>query len=67
MAVVVIVGTDKGGMLLRADDSREHWELGELIFRGWRVTAATRDAGSRTYVGVASEMFGSSILASDDL
>jgi len=54
-------------MLLRADDSREYWELGELIFRGWRVTAAARDAGSRTYVGVASEMFGSSILASDDL
>jgi hypothetical protein len=67
MAVVVIVGTDKGGMLLRADDARERFELGELRFRGWRVTAAARDPGGRTYVAVAGEVFGSAILASDDL
>ena len=67
MAVLVIVGTDKGGMLLRADDSRERWELGELGFRGWRVTSATRDPGGRTYVAVALESFGNAILASDDL
>ena len=35
MAVVLIVGTDKGGMLLRTDDARERWEIGELGFRGW--------------------------------
>ena len=67
MAVVVIVGTDKGGMLLRADDARERWELGELGFRGWRVTSATRDPGGRTYVAVALESFGNAVLASDDL
>ncbi len=67
MAVVVIVGTDKGGMLLRSDDAREHWELGELGFRGWRVTAAARDPAGRTYVAVALESFGNAVLASDDL
>jgi hypothetical protein len=67
MGVVVIAGTDKGGMLLRADDARERWELGPLEFRGWRVTAAARDPGGRTYLGVALESFGNAILASDDL
>ncbi len=67
MGVVVIVGTDKGGMLLRADDAREHWEFGELEFRGWRVTSATRDPQGRTYLAVALESFGNAILASDDL
>ncbi len=67
MAMVVIVGTDKGGMLLRSDDAREHWEPGELGFRGWRVTSATRDPDGRTYLAVALESFGNAVLASDDL
>jgi photosystem II stability/assembly factor-like uncharacterized protein len=67
LAVVVIVGTDKGGVLVRSDEQREHWDPGELTFRGWRVTAATRDPGGRFYVAVALESFGSAILASDDL
>ena len=64
MAVVVIVGTDKGGMLLRSDDVREHWELGELGFRDWRVTSAARDPGGRTYLAVALESFGNAVLDS---
>jgi hypothetical protein len=54
-------------VLLRAEDARERWEIGELDFRGWRVTAAARDGGGRTYVAVATEVFGCAILASDDL
>ena len=46
MPVTLIVGTDKGGMLLRADDDREQWEVGELGFPGWRVTAAAPTWGS---------------------
>ena len=46
MGVVVIVGTDKGGMLIRADDAREHWELGELAFRGWRGVPGHRGQGT---------------------
>ena len=67
MGVVVLVGTDKGGALLRSDERRERWDVGPLAFQGWRVTAAARDAGGRTYVGVATEAFGNAILASDDL
>jgi hypothetical protein len=67
MPVTLIVGTDKGGMLLRADDDREQGEVGELGFPGWRVTAAARDATGRTYLGVALESFGNAVLVSDDL
>ena len=66
MAVVLIVGTDKGDMLLRADDAREHWDVGPLGFRGWRVTSAARDAGGRTYLGVHAESsYKNAVLASD--
>ena len=40
MSVALIVGTDKGGMIFQADESRTNWRSSELIFRGWRVTAA---------------------------
>ena len=67
MGVVVIVGTAKGAALLRADDARERWEIDALLVKGWIVTAATRDAAGRTYVGVTSDVYGSAILVSDDL
>ena len=64
MGVALIVGTDKGGMIFRAEPNRSAWSAGELIFRGWRVTAATRDQHGRFYVAVAGEVFGCAILAS---
>lgn len=67
MGVVVIVGTAKGAALLRAEASRERWEIEALLVKGWIVTAATRDAGGRTYVGVTSDVYGAAILVSDDL
>ncbi len=66
MGVVVIVGTAKGAALLRSDDKRESWEIDALEFKGWIVTAATRDSGGRYYVGVTSDVYGTAILASDD-
>lgn len=55
MAVVIIVGTEKGAMLRRSDDARERWDIGEIGFRGWRATAATRVPKGRTPVAVAGE------------
>ena len=66
MGVVVIVGTNKGAALLRADASRESWAVDALRFKGWIVTAAARDPGGRYYVGVASDVYGAAILVSDD-
>jgi hypothetical protein len=66
MSVCLIVGTDKGGMLLRSDEAREQWPLGEMAFRGWRVTAAARDDSGRFYLAVATEGFGNGIMVSHD-
>ncbi len=67
MGVVLVVGTDKGGILLRADDARGHWDIGKLGFRGWRVTAAARDPGGRTYLAVHAEAsYRCAVLASDE-
>ncbi len=66
MGVVVIVGTAKGAAVLRSDDARESWDVDALEFKGWIVTAATRDSGGRYYIGVTSDVYGTAILASDD-
>ena len=67
MGVVVIVGTAKGAALLRSDARRESWDIQALRFKGWIVTAATRDRAGRSYVGVTSDVYGAAILVSDDL
>ncbi len=67
MGVVVIVGTVKGAALLRSDASRQSFSFDGLEMRGWIVTAATRDAQGRYYVGVTHDVWGATILTSDDL
>lgn len=67
MAVVVLVGTAKGAAILRSSPARDRWEIEGLLFKGWRVTAATRDPGGRFFVAVAHETFGPTIMSSDDL
>ncbi len=66
MAVHAIVGTAKGAALLRAEASRETWSVDALRFKGWIVSAATRDDGGRYYAGVSSDVYGAAILVSDD-
>lgn len=67
MGVAVIVGTEKGAAILRADDAREVWTVDALQLPGWIVTASTRDARGRFYVGVTSDVYGVTILTSEDL
>ena len=67
MTVSLIVGTAKGAAVARSDAKRERWQVDALAVKGWIVTAATRDAGGRYYLGVASEVYGAAIVASDDL
>ena len=67
MSVVLCVGTSKGAAFLRSDAGRVHWEVGPLQFKGWIVTAATRDSRGRTYLAVGSDVYGAAVLVSDDL
>lgn len=67
MGVVGIVGTAKGGFVMRSDAGRERWELEGPLFKGWKVTAAARDERGRTFLATASDVYGAAIHASDDL
>jgi hypothetical protein len=67
MGAYVLVGTAKGAVVLRADEERRSWQHDGLQLRGWIVSAFTRDAGGRTYAAVTHDVYGSVILASDDL
>lgn len=66
MSVVVVVGTRKGAAVYRSDD-RLDWEMDGLLFKGWKVTAVTRDETGRWYLGLASENYATVIATSDDL
>ena len=60
MGVLGIVGTNKAGFLIRSDRGREDWKIEGPIFKGWKVTASTRDPAGRYVVATASPSPGSS-------
>jgi photosystem II stability/assembly factor-like uncharacterized protein len=66
MGVTVIVGTVKGGFVLRSQD-RAAWTVDEPLFKGWKVTASTRAPDGTWYLGTASYVYGAAIQRSDDL
>ncbi len=67
MGVLLIVGTEKGAFLARADEARARWRVEGPVFKGWKVTAAARDGRGRYYLGVASPVYGPTIQLSEDL
>ena len=67
MGILLILGTEKGAFLARADEARARWRVEGPIFKGWRVTAAARDGRGRYFLGVASPVYGPTIQLSDDL
>ena len=66
MAVVVIVGTQKGAWILRSGDRRS-WRVEGPIFKGWKATCSARTPGGRYLVGTASRVYGAALHKSDDL
>ncbi|MEM7165369.1 MAG: exo-alpha-sialidase [Planctomycetota bacterium] len=66
MSTLAIVGTVKGGFLLRSDD-RRHWDVEGPLFKGWKVTAAERTAAGDYLVATASDVYGPSLHRSRDL
>ena len=67
MNVLLVVGTEKGAWLVRSDESRAKWSIEGPAFKGWRVTAAARDRNGRTFLGVTSFVYGTTVQVSDDL
>lgn len=66
MGVSVLVGTQKGAVLLRSEDRRS-WSRSPLQLKGWLVTAFARDASGRTYAAATHDVWGCVVMASDDL
>jgi hypothetical protein len=66
MSLTVVVGTAKGGFILRTDD-RQSWSMSGPFFKGWKVTAITRDAQGTFLCGTASDVYGAAIHKSTDL
>lgn len=62
----LVVGTEKGGWVLRSDD-RSRWELSDAFFPGWAVTAFGRAADGTYLAGTASGWFGPGVHRSADL
>jgi photosystem II stability/assembly factor-like uncharacterized protein len=67
MSATLLVGTQKGALVLRSDDARQHWSAGSLQLKGWLVTAFARDETGLTYAAVTHDVWGAVIMASHDL
>ena len=67
MGVVLVVGTQKGAILAHSNDTRQKWDIGDLLFKGWIVTATARDAGGRYYLAATHFVYGAVVMVSDDL
>src|SRR5215469_13874164 len=65
MSVALVIGTKKGAHILRSDD-RKKWTQ-DFVLKGWPVTASARDEKGRVYAAVAHDVYGPSVLWSDDL
>lgn len=61
MSVAVLVGTAKGGFLLRSDRARRNWRVEGPLFAGWRVTASARGMDGDYLVATASPVYGPAI------
>ncbi len=67
MSTTVLVGTQKGAIVLRSDERRASWEKSALLMKGWLVTSFARDESGRAYAGVTHDVWGATVMASDDL
>ena len=65
MSVALVIGTKKGAAILKSAD-RKSWSQ-DFALKGWAVTASVRDDQGRVYAAVMHDVYGPSILASDDL
>ncbi len=67
MTVQLLIGTDKGGFIATSNGSRTNWTIDGPLFKGWKVTATTRDPQGRVLLGTSSSVYGPAVQISDDL
>jgi photosystem II stability/assembly factor-like uncharacterized protein len=67
MQIRALIGTDKGGFVLRSDAARTQWDVEGPLFKGWKMTAAARGPSGRFLAATASEVYGHAVHVSDDL
>ena len=67
MTTTILVGTQKGAVVLQSDDARSTWRRSPLLMKGWLVTSFARDASGLVYAGVTHDVWGATIMKSDDL
>ncbi|MDA2912968.1 exo-alpha-sialidase [Acidobacteriia bacterium AH_259_A11_L15] len=65
--VQVLVGTRKGGFLLRSDERRKNWKVEGPLFPGWEVNHLVRDPRSgRLWAALNVSWWGNDLQVSDD-
>lgn len=59
MQVQVLIGTVKGAFVLKSDADRNRWSIEGPHFKGWKVTACSRDEKTKQFIlGTASDVYG---------
>lgn len=64
---ILIVGTSKGAGIFSTKDNRKSWVLDRFVLQGWSVSAAARDNKGKTFLALCSDVYGPTIMTSDDL
>lgn len=61
-----LIGTQKAGFPFRSQGDRGKIELGDPVFKGWKVTASGRAPDGTFLVGTASGVYGPAVQRSQD-
>ncbi len=65
--VMLFIGTRKGGLIFSSDETRQKWQVSDLLFKGWRVMHMRFDArDGRLHAAVVHDVYGPSLHYSDD-
>ena len=65
--VKLLVGTHKGALIFESDESRQTWQAGDLLYKGWDVLHMQYDdRDGRLHAALAHPVYGPSLHFSDD-
>ncbi|NNF44822.1 MAG: exo-alpha-sialidase [Phycisphaerales bacterium] len=66
MGTTAVIGTAKGGFILRSDDRRT-WSVEGPLFKGWKLTTTSRTPAGTYLAATASDVYGTAVHRSRDL
>jgi photosystem II stability/assembly factor-like uncharacterized protein len=68
VGIALLVGTRKGLFVLRGDEGRREWDVGEQLLEGWEVFHAAQDPrDGALYVAANNWVYGATVQRSDDM